>query len=93
MGVLSWILWGLFIGAVARLVVPGRQAIGWARTLVLGVVGALVGGYLSAQVFHFGATDSFSLKTFVVAVGVSALVLVGYERLTRPRRPRRALRR
>ncbi|QDV64067.1 GlsB/YeaQ/YmgE family stress response membrane protein [Crateriforma conspicua] len=43
--ILGWILFGLIIGAIARLVVPGRQDIGMLRTMLLGIVGSFVGGF------------------------------------------------
>jgi uncharacterized membrane protein YeaQ/YmgE (transglycosylase-associated protein family) len=49
--VLGWIVAGLIIGAVARLLVPGRQSIGLILTIVLGIVGAFAGGYVSTLLF------------------------------------------
>ena len=49
--ILSWIIAGLIVGAIARLLVPGRQNIGVALTIVLGIVGALVGGFISTLIF------------------------------------------
>jgi uncharacterized membrane protein YeaQ/YmgE (transglycosylase-associated protein family) len=49
--ILGWMVAGLIIGAVARLLVPGRQGIGILLTIVLGIVGAFIGGYLSTMLF------------------------------------------
>lgn len=46
-GIFSAILVGLLVGALGRLIVPGRQAIGWILTIFIGLVGAFVGGYLA----------------------------------------------
>ena len=49
--ILGWIIAGLIVGAVARMVVPGRQTMGIAMTIVLGVVGAFLGGLISSFLF------------------------------------------
>jgi uncharacterized membrane protein YeaQ/YmgE (transglycosylase-associated protein family) len=48
---LSWIIAGLIVGAIARLIVPGRQPMGIVLTIVLGILGAIVGGYLANILF------------------------------------------
>jgi uncharacterized membrane protein YeaQ/YmgE (transglycosylase-associated protein family) len=45
--ILSWIMFGLIIGLIARLLVPGRQPMGWIMTILLGIVGSLAGGFLA----------------------------------------------
>jgi len=49
--VIGWILFGLVIGAIARLLVPGRQNIGILKTMLLGVAGSFVGGFLAYLIF------------------------------------------
>ncbi len=51
MGILIWLLVGLIAGALARLLVPGKDPMGWLGTLVLGLVGSLVGGFLGNLIF------------------------------------------
>jgi uncharacterized membrane protein YeaQ/YmgE (transglycosylase-associated protein family) len=51
MGLFSWIFSGLIIGALARLLLPGRDPIGCLATIGLGVLGAVVGGYVWQEVF------------------------------------------
>ena len=46
MGILTWILFGLVVGVVARLIVPGREPGGWITSIVLGVLGSFVGGWM-----------------------------------------------
>ena len=46
MGILGWILFGLVVGALAKLIMPGRDPGGFVVTILLGIVGALVGGFL-----------------------------------------------
>ena len=50
---IGWIIFGLIIGALARLIMPGRDPMGWIATIVLGIVGSLVGGFL-AYALHLG---------------------------------------
>jgi uncharacterized membrane protein YeaQ/YmgE (transglycosylase-associated protein family) len=91
MGIVSWALWGLFVGAIARLLRRGRQPIGIAWTMILGVVGSLVGGFVATGVLKIADHDSFDLGSFVIAVGTSfALLALGesIERRRERRRPR-----
>jgi uncharacterized membrane protein YeaQ/YmgE (transglycosylase-associated protein family) len=69
--ILWWILIGLIVGAVARLVIPGRQHIGIIVTILIGIVAAVVGGILTAAVLGAGHT----IITFIVAVLLAALVV------------------
>lgn len=56
--ILSWTVFGLIVGAVARLLVPGEQPIGCLATVILGVVGAFVGGFLGSLIFGGDVTLS-----------------------------------
>ena len=67
--ILGYILTGLVVGALGRLVVPGRNPIGLAMTILLGIVGAVVGG-LIAYAVGLGA-----VLTFIVAVAIAALLV------------------
>ena len=50
-GVISWLVFGLVIGAIARFLMPGQQSMSWLMTILLGVVGSFAGGALSAVLF------------------------------------------
>lgn len=52
--VLSWIVFGLIVGAIARFLMPGKQAMGWITTILLGIVGSFAGGAISSLVFARG---------------------------------------
>jgi uncharacterized membrane protein YeaQ/YmgE (transglycosylase-associated protein family) len=68
MGIIAWIIFGLIAGAIAKLIMPGNDGGGFILTCVLGVVGAVVGGWL-ATMFGFGGNISgFDLHSFLVAV-------------------------
>lgn len=75
MGIFSWILWGLFVGAIARLLLPGRQKIGILWTIALGIGGSILGGFLATELLDIGDSDEFDFGSFMIAVGVSALLL------------------
>ena len=75
MGIISFIILGLVVGALARLVLPGRQPIGLLWTIALGMVGALAGGLLATEVLNVADSDEFNFGSLLLAVGVSALLL------------------
>ena len=78
MGIIGWIVFGLIVGAVAKLLMPGRDPGGWIITIVLGIAGALLGGWLGRAVGWYGPNDAAG---FLMAL-VGALVLLGLYRLT-----------
>jgi uncharacterized membrane protein YeaQ/YmgE (transglycosylase-associated protein family) len=81
MGIISFIILGLVVGALARLVLPGRQPIGLLWTIALGMVGALAGGLLATEVLNVADSDEFNFGSLLLAVGVSALLLALFIRL------------
>jgi uncharacterized membrane protein YeaQ/YmgE (transglycosylase-associated protein family) len=83
MGILGWIVLGLIAGAIAKLILPGRQGGGWIITLILGIVGALLGGFLGSVLFNAPLEDFFSIQTWLLAIGGSIVVLLIYGLVTR----------
>jgi uncharacterized membrane protein YeaQ/YmgE (transglycosylase-associated protein family) len=75
MGIISWIIWGLFVGAIARLLLPGQQKIGFLWTIALGIAGSIVGGFLATEVIDIADSDEFDFGSFMLAVGTSVLLL------------------
>jgi uncharacterized membrane protein YeaQ/YmgE (transglycosylase-associated protein family) len=82
-GIIGWIVLGLIAGAIAKAILPGSQGGGWLITLVLGVVGALLGGFIGSAVFGIGLENFWSLQTWLVAIVGSILVLLIYGLFTR----------
>ena len=74
MGLLSWIVMGLIAGAVAKLLVPGRGA-GVVLTLAVGLVGALLGGFLATEL-GFGGLSGFDLRSVIIATLGGTLFLL-----------------
>jgi uncharacterized membrane protein YeaQ/YmgE (transglycosylase-associated protein family) len=80
MSILWWILVGIIVGAVARLAIPGPTPMGWIITIVIGIVGAIIGGYIATAI---GTTSRF--LEFILAVLVAVALCFGYGALTRRR--------
>lgn len=84
-GILGWIVLGLIAGAIAKAIKPGEQGGGWIATLLLGVVGAVIGGWIGSAVFGEGVDEFWSLSSWLLAIGGSLIVLVIWGLLTRKR--------
>lgn len=84
MGVIAWIVFGLIVGIVAKFLMPGRDPGGFVVTILLGIVGAIVAGFLGRAVGWYGPNDPAG---FVMAVVGAMLLLIGYRLIAR--RPRR----
>lgn len=78
MGILTWIVFGLIAGALAKLIMPGNQGGGLIVTTALGVVGAVVGGYLGTNVLGVGGVSGFNVASIAIAVGGAIVVLFLY---------------
>lgn len=85
MGLLAFLVLGLIAGAIAKAIMPGKQGGGWLATLVLGVIGALVGGWLGSILFKTDLQNFFSIQTWLVAIGGSLVVLFIWGLLTKNR--------
>lgn len=78
MGFFAFLLLGLIAGAIAKAILPGRQAGGWFVTLLLGVVGALLGGWLGSVLFNRPLEEFWSIQTWLLAIAGSIVVLLIY---------------
>jgi len=78
MGFFSFLILGLIAGAIAKLILPGKQGGSWFVTLLLGVVGAMLGGWLGGLIFNVNLQGFFNLSTWLLAIGGSILVLLIY---------------
>lgn len=79
MSIIGWIIFGLIVGVVAKLVMPGRDPGGIIVTILLGIGGALVGGFLGRVLGWYGEGDPVG---FVMAVIGAILVLFAYRKIS-----------
>lgn len=86
---LSFVLLGLIAGAIARLLVPGRDRIGLLRTIGLGMVGSFVGGFLGYLIGHDRADGGFHTSGLLGSIVGSVVVLLIYRRVEHKRLARR----
>jgi uncharacterized membrane protein YeaQ/YmgE (transglycosylase-associated protein family) len=84
MAILLWVLFGLIAGAIAKFLMPGKGPGGILVTIALGIVGAVVGGFIGAQL-GFGDISGFDLRSMLLAVSGGVLVLFIYGLVTRRR--------
>ncbi|MFN8048325.1 MAG: GlsB/YeaQ/YmgE family stress response membrane protein [Ancrocorticia sp.] len=82
MGFFGFLLLGLIAGALAKAILPGEQGGGWFATLILGVVGSVVGGWLGSVLFNAPLQNFFSIQTWTLAIVGSVVVLLVYGFLT-----------
>jgi len=83
MGIVTWLVWGLFVGALARLLLPGSHRIGIGMTVILGVVGSLLGGFVATEALGIADSDEADFGSFVIAVISSVALLAVYSRVSR----------
>lgn len=87
MGILGWVLFGLIVGALAKLVMPGRDPGGIIVTMLLGIAGAVLGGFIGRAMGLYGEGQAAGfVMSFLGAVALLALYrsFAGRRRLTRP---------
>ena len=77
MGIIAWIVLGLAAGLLANMLIPGRRSQGLFLTCVIGVVGALGGGWAATELFHTHTLHGFfNLSTWLTAIAGSAVLLL-----------------
>ncbi len=77
MGILSWIVLGLIIGALAKFIMPGKDPGGVIVTILLGIAGGFLGGYLGSLA-GLGTVSGFDIRSLLLALGGSILLLILY---------------
>ncbi len=80
MGIVSWIIFGLIAGILAKVDYAGKDGREFVVTVILGIIGAVVGGWIST-LFGFGKVDGFNFGSFVVAVIGALVVLFIYRKV------------
>mgnify|MGYP003582393884 FL=1 len=84
MGILSWILMGLIVGVIAKLVMPGPDPGGIFITILLGIGGAFVGGYVGSFL-GLGSVTGLNLGSLLLSVGGAVLILILYRTIRKKR--------
>ena len=83
---IAWILLGLAAGLIARSILPGRARPGIVVTTLLGILGALVGGFIGNGLGLGSIDEFFDLETWILAIGGSVLVLLAWAAVAGRRR-------
>ena len=78
MSILAWIVVGLIAGAIAKMLMPGDDPGGIIVTILLGIAGAIIGGFVAVALNISNGVDDFDVGTLVLAVLGSMLLLFGY---------------
>jgi uncharacterized membrane protein YeaQ/YmgE (transglycosylase-associated protein family) len=79
MGIIAWIVLGLAAGLLANMLIPGKRSQGLIITCLIGVAGALGGGWVATRLFHIHTLNGFfNLSTWLTAIAGSAVLLVVY---------------
>ncbi|MEU4739846.1 GlsB/YeaQ/YmgE family stress response membrane protein [Actinosynnema sp. NPDC023658] len=87
MGILGWIVLGLIAGAIAKAIMPGRDPGGIIITMLLGIVGAIIGGFIGRAIFGTDINTFFDLSTWLLAI-LGSLVVLGIYRMVTGNRAR-----
>jgi uncharacterized membrane protein YeaQ/YmgE (transglycosylase-associated protein family) len=101
MGIIAWIVLGLVAGLLANMLIPGRRSQGLILTCVIGIAGALAGGWIATRLFHVRTLNGFfNLSTWLTAIAGAAVLLLIFHlisersgasrRTARSRRPARS---
>jgi uncharacterized membrane protein YeaQ/YmgE (transglycosylase-associated protein family) len=83
MGIIAWIVLGLGAGLLANMLIPGRRSQGLLITCLIGVAGALLGGWLAMKLFHVVTLHGFfNLSTWLTAIAGAVILLLAYHLIT-----------
>jgi uncharacterized membrane protein YeaQ/YmgE (transglycosylase-associated protein family) len=92
MSIIAWIVLGLVAGLLANMLIPGRRQQGLILTCVIGIVGALLGGWIATKLFHIHTIHGFfNLSTWLTAIAGAAVLLLAYRLITGRSSSRRGL--
>ena len=83
MGIIAFIILGLLAGIIAKMLLPGDDPGGFIITTIIGIVGALLGGFLAAAIFGGDPLDEFfDISTWITAIIGSIILLLIYRAIT-----------
>jgi uncharacterized membrane protein YeaQ/YmgE (transglycosylase-associated protein family) len=94
MGIIAWIVLGLGAGLLANMLIPGRRQQGLILTCLIGIAGALLGGWAATKIFHIHSLQGFfNASTWLTAIAGAAILLFAYHLVTGQSSRRRPARR
>jgi len=76
--IIGWIIFGLIAGAIAKLLMPGKDPGGFIVTIILGIAGALIGGFIGRALWGSTGVNDWSIGSFALAIGGAILLLALY---------------
>jgi uncharacterized membrane protein YeaQ/YmgE (transglycosylase-associated protein family) len=82
MGIIGWIILGLLAGAIAKAILPGDDPGGIFVTMLIGIAGALVGGFIASALDIGDLDEFFDIGTWLIAIGGALLLLLAYRMFT-----------
>src|ERR1700720_1641690 len=83
MGIIAWIVLGLVAGLLANMLIPGKRSQGLILTCLIGIAGALGGGWVATKLFHVHTLHGFfNLSTWLTAIAGAAVLLLAYHLLS-----------
>jgi len=82
MGILTWILFGLVVGIIAKLLMPGKDPGGFIVTILIGIAGALLGGFIGRAIGFYGPNQSAG---WIISILGAVILLLLYRLIARPR--------
>jgi uncharacterized membrane protein YeaQ/YmgE (transglycosylase-associated protein family) len=92
MSIIAWIVLGLIAGLIANMLIPGRRQQGLILTCIIGVAGALLGGWVATKLFHIHTLHGFfNLSTWLTAIAGAAVLLLAYHLISGRSSSRRGL--
>lgn len=77
MGIFAWIIFGLIAGVLAKFIMPGDDPGGFIVTTIIGIVGAVIGGFIAVQL-GYGDVTGFDMRSFLIAICGALILLFGY---------------
>jgi uncharacterized membrane protein YeaQ/YmgE (transglycosylase-associated protein family) len=80
MGIFSWVVLGLLVGVLAKWIMPGKDPGGIIVTALIGIAGALLGGFIASSI-GFGTVTGFSIKSLAISIGGALLLLFIYRKV------------
>lgn len=82
--IISWIIFGLIAGGLAKWIMPGKDPGGCIITILIGIAGAVIGGFLGRLLGLGGVSGEFNFGNFFLAIGGALILLWGYRKMKKP---------